>query len=60
MSVSDYHLCLLIKIELSIKEISKLTQKSKSGVVSVRTKLYYRAFGEKKGAKEWDTIILSL
>lgn len=60
MSTSDYHLCLLIKIELSIKEISKLTQKSKSGVVSVRTKLYYRAFGEKKGAKEWDTIILSL
>lgn len=60
MSEYDYRLCLLIKIQIPIKDIATLTQKSKSGVVSVRTKLYQRAFNDKKGANDWDLIVHTL
>lgn len=60
MSICDYHVCLLIKIKLPVKDIASLTNMTSSGVGSVRAKLYERAFGEKKGVAEWDSVIDSL
>lgn len=60
MSICDYHVCLLIKIKLPIKDIANLMSMTSSGVGSVRSKLYERAFKEKKGVAEWDSIIDSL
>ncbi len=60
MSMPDYRICLLLKTGIQLKDISKLACLSPSGVTSVRSKLYQRAFGEKKSAEEWDKIILSL
>lgn len=60
MSLADYRICLLLKAGIQLKDIAKLSCLSPSGVTSVRTKLYQRAFGEKKSAEEWDKIILSL
>lgn len=60
MNTNDYHICLLLKIKMPIKDISELTSMSYSGIGSVRTKLYERAFKEKKGASEWDNVIDSL
>lgn len=60
MSLPDYRICLLLKTGIQLKDIAKLASLSPSGVTSVRSKLYQRAFGEKKSAEEWDKIILSL
>ena len=60
MNVHDYHVCLLLKIKLPIKDIAELMNKTNSGIGSVRTKLYLRAFGEKKGVAGWDAVIDSL
>lgn len=60
MSKCDYRICLLIKIRLPIKDIANLMSMTSSGVGSVRSKLYERAFKEKKGVAEWDSIIDSL
>lgn len=60
MSLSDYRICLLLKAGIQLKDIAHLACLSPSGVTSVRSKLYQRAFGEKKSAEEWDKIILSL
>lgn len=60
MSLSDYRICLLLKAGIQLKDIANLACLSPSGVTSVRSKLYQRAFGEKKSAEEWDKIILSL
>lgn len=60
MSLSDYRICLLLKAGIQLKDIAHLACLSASGVTSVRSKLYQRAFGEKKSAEEWDKIILSL
>lgn len=60
MSVLDYRVCLLIKIGANPTEIAHLTFKSKSGIGSIRRKLYERAFGKKGEAKDWDNVIYSL
>lgn len=60
MSLPDYRICLLLKAGIQLKDIANLACLSPSGVTSVRSKLYQRAFGEKKSAEEWDKIILSL
>ena len=60
MSVLDYRVCLLIKIGANPTEIAYLTFKSKSGIGSIRRKLYERAFGKKGEAKDWDNVIYSL
>lgn len=60
MSEQDYRVCLLLKIGISPTDISKLIFKSKTGVSSIRRKLYERAFGKNGEAGEWDKIITSL
>ena len=60
MSVADYHVCLLLKINLKLREIASLTCLSYQGLASVRIKLYMRAFKEKGEAKAWDKVILEL
>lgn len=60
MSLSDNRICLLLRAGIQLKDIANLACLSPSGVTSVRSKLYQRAFGEKKSAEEWDKIILSL
>ena len=60
MSVLDYRVCLLIKIGANPTDIAHLTFKSKSGIGSIRRKLYERAFGKKGESKDWDNVIYSL
>jgi len=60
MSTLDYRVCLLLKIKIPLTNIAELMNKTNVGISSIRTKLYQRAFGEKKGTKAWDDIIASL
>jgi len=60
LSPKELQTCMLIKARFSNTEIGKLTHTSLEGVSSRRSRLYEKVFHEKKGAKEWDTFILSL
>ena len=56
----ELHVCLLIKLKFSYTDIGKLVNLSLSGVNSVRRRLYYKVFGQKGEAKDWDNFIISL
>ena len=56
----EYHVCLLIKINISPIDIAKLTMHSKEAITSNRRRLYEKVFGKKGTPKDWDSFILSL
>lgn len=60
MSEQDYHVCLLIKVRISPKDIATLTSHSKESVATTRSRLYQKIFGQKGSSKDWDEFILSL
>lgn len=60
MSLQDYRLCLLIRINIPLSKIAEFVSLSKSGVTSARAKLYKRAFGISGSASQWDSVIHSL
>ena len=60
MSEQDYHVCLLIKVRVSPKDIAILTAHSKESVATTRSRLYQKIFGRKGSTHEWDEFVLSL
>lgn len=60
MSEQDYHVCLLIKVHVSPKDIATLTAHSKESVATTRSRLYQKIFGRKGSSRDWDEFILSL
>ena len=60
MSEQDYHVCLLIKVRVSPKDIATLTAHSKESVATTRSRLYQKIFGKKGSTHEWDEFVLSL
>ena len=60
LSEQDYHVCLLIKVRVSPKDIAILTSHSKESVATTRSRLYQKIFGRKGSTHEWDEFILSL
>lgn len=56
----EYHVCLLIKIEVSPINIAKLTMRSKEAIASTRRRLYEKVFCKKGSPKDWDNFIHSL
>ena len=60
MSANDYHVCLLIKVRISPKDIALLTSHSKESVATTRSRLYQKIFGKKGSTKDWDDFVLSL
>lgn len=60
VSPLEYNVCLLIKARFSPTEISALLCKSKSGISSIRSRLFQKVFDKKGGPTDWDEFILSL
>ena len=60
MSLLEYRVCLLLKAGITQVDISYLLIKSESAISSIRRRLYERAFGNVKNAKDWDRFIASL
>lgn len=60
MSEFDYRICLLIKIKIQPSHIAAMANLSTSGVSTLRSKLFMRAFGKKGRPSDWDDIINSL
>ena len=60
LSETEYRVCLLIKLRISPNEMAVLLNRSQSAISTIRSRLYQKVFGQKGGAKDWDTFILSL
>lgn len=60
ISVIEYRLCLLLKINVSLSEIAILLNRSKEAVYSSRRRLFKKAFKTDGGASQWDDYIKTL
>ena len=60
MSELEYQVCLLIKLRISPTEIATVLSRDVSTISTVRSRLFYKVFGRKGGAKDWDDFILSI
>ena len=56
----EYHICLLVKLQILPSQMVTLTAHSKSAISSVRSRLYEKAFGRKGSSREWDKYIHSI
>ncbi|WP_459995720.1 tetratricopeptide repeat protein [Prevotella dentasini] len=55
----EYHLCMLLMLDISLKDIANLTNHSLSSISVNRRRLYKRAFHKEGNPAEWDKIIQS-
>ena len=60
LSLFEYRVCLLIKINIQPIDIGKLTEHSKESISSTRRRLYEKVFHIKGAPKDWDQFIYSL
>ena len=60
MSELEYQVCLLIKLHFSPTEIATVLSRDVSTISTVRSRLFYKVFGRKGGAKDWDEFVLSI
>lgn len=60
LSLFEYRVCLLIKINIQPIDIGKLTEHSKESISSTRRRLYEKVFHIKGAPKNWDDFIYSL
>lgn len=60
MSEIELHVCLLLKIGISAKDIAKLVCRSEDSVYSICRRLYKKNFSDEPTAKKWKDLINSL
>lgn len=60
LSELEYQVCLLTKCKFTPSEIAKLTNRSKSSMPSIRTRLYNKLFKKMGSSHEFDQFILTL
>lgn len=60
MKEHEYHVCLLIKINIAPIDIARLTIHSKEAIASTRRRLYKKVFCKNGSPKDWDNFIHSL
>ena len=60
LSDTEYHICMLIKMEVSPSNIAKLMAIGNSAISQNRLRMQQKVFGGKGTAKDWDKFILSL
>ena len=60
MSMHEYQVCLLLKINIPPSQIASVLCKEVSSISSTRSRLYSKVFGKKGSSKEWDAFIATL
>lgn len=60
ISETEYHVCLLIKIDFQPAEIARLTFKEASTISNIRRRLFRKFFGTDGNGSDWDDFIQSL
>jgi len=60
MNKTEYRICLLLKIKLRLKDIAKIMNMALSSLSSARSRMFFRSYGKKGSAGDWDNVIDSL
>ena len=60
MSRHEYHVCLMLKVNIPPALIASALCREVSSISSTRSRLYGKVFGKKGGSKEWDAFIGTL
>ncbi len=60
MSVVEYRVCMLVKLNIIVRDIARAMNKTPSTISSIRSRLYQKVFQKKGGAADWDAFIMSL
>ena len=60
LSMIEYRVSMLIKLNFEPKRISNLICCSDSNISTIRSRLYFKTFGRKGGCNKWDEFISSL
>ena len=60
LSDTEYHICMLIKLEVSPSNMAKLMATATSTISQSRLRMQQKVFGRQGTAKDWDKYILSL
>jgi tetratricopeptide (TPR) repeat protein len=60
LSETEYHICLLIKLEVSPSNMAKLMATGNSTISQSRLRMQQKVFNGKGTAKDWDNYVLSL
>lgn len=60
LSVTEYHICLLTKLEVSPSNMAKLMATAASTISQSRLRMQQKVFDGQGSAKDWDAFILSL
>lgn len=60
MSQVEYRVCLLLKLNVGLTEMSNVLCKDKSSISNTRRRLYEKVFDKKGTGKDWDEFIHSL
>lgn len=60
ISETEYHVCLLIKVDFQPAEIARLTFKETSTISNIRRRLFRKFFGTDGNGSDWDDFIQSL
>ena len=60
ISETELHVCILIKISFSPSEIAFLLNKSKTGISSIRSRLYKKIFHKAGTSKDFDDFIFAI
>lgn len=59
-SDTEFHVCLLLKLRATNKDIAAVIKRAPDSVSSIRNRLHKKVLGPDGGAREWDEFILSL
>jgi len=60
VSTQEYHICMLIRLGISIKDMATLLNISVSGISKARARLLKKIFGEEGSTKDFDNFVNSL
>lgn len=60
LSETEWKVCMLLKLGFSPSDMSILIGKSPSGISSIRSRLYEKAFHKKGAPTDWDAFIYSI
>ena len=60
LSETEYHICMLIKLEVSPSNMAKLMATATSTISQSRLRMQQKVFGGQGSAKDWDKYVLSI
>ena len=60
LSDVEFHVSLLLKLKIPLKDISTVMCRETSTISSIRSRLYQKVFQKKGGSRDWDEFIATL